>query len=203
MIGPYEIHGHAIISADQRIADRDGRRPASLRFAADQIQFNAALDAARVVILGRKGHLAHPDRRRNRLVISSLAGGIERRADAWWWNPAGATALEALGAAAPGGGLVVVAGGTRILDLFLELGYDRFHLARAPHVTLPGGAAVFSDCDRGKSADDVLAEHGMVPGPTALLDPEHEVTLTVWHGPAPRPVTESETTSPRSRQPNA
>lgn len=180
MIGPYEIHGHAIVSADERIANSAARMPNALRFPADQKQFNTAMDRARVVVLGRVGHLNHPDQRRTRLVVSSAPRGLERRPDAWWWNPAGASAIEALTAAAPGGGLVVVAGGMRVFDQFLDLGYDEFHLARAPHVRLPGGVACFSACDRGKSADEVLRERGMVAGSVEMLDAANEVTVTVF-----------------------
>src|SRR5690606_25587568 len=130
------------------------------RFPADRKQFNAAMDRARVVVLGRVGHINHPNHRRNRLVVSSSSAGIERRHDAWWWNPAGATVLQALNAAAPGGGLVVVAGGKRVFDDFLDLGYDEFHLARALRVTLPDGVAIFSECDQGKTADEVLRDRG-------------------------------------------
>jgi len=183
MIGPYEIHGHAIVSGDERIADSQARMPRVLRFPADQEQFNAAMDQARVVVLGRVGHLNHPDARRTRLVVSSAPAGLERRAEAWWWNPAGVGVLEALTAAAPGGGLVVVAGGKRVFDQFLDLGYDEFHLARAPHVTLPGGVACFSECDRGKTADEVLRGRGMIAGPAEVLDPSNEVTLTIFRAP--------------------
>jgi dihydrofolate reductase len=183
MIGPYEIHGHAIVSGDERIANSAARMPAVLRFPADQKQFNAAMDRARVVVLGRVGHVNHPDTRRMRLVVSSAPAGLEKRADAWWWNPAGASVIEALGAAAPGGGLVVIAGGKRVFDQFLELGYDEFHLARAPHVRLPGGVACFTECDNGKTADEVLRERGMVAGPVQMLDPANEVTLTIFGAP--------------------
>lgn len=180
MIGPYEIHGHAIVSADRRIANSKARMPNALRFPADQEQFTAAMDRARAVVLGRVGHINHPDQRRNRLVVSSAPEGLERRHDAWWWNPAGASAIEALTAAAPGGGLVVVVGGKRVFDLFLDAGYDEFHLAHAPRVTLPGGVACFSECDEGKTADEVLRDRGMVAGPAEMLDAEHEVTLTIF-----------------------
>ena len=93
------FHGHAIVSADDRIADASGLTPPSLRIAADWDRFQAALDRSVVTVVGRLGHEANPNRRgRNRLVLSSHADGVERRPDAWWWNPAAAPLADALGA---------------------------------------------------------------------------------------------------------
>src|SRR5436190_9143364 len=143
MIGPYAIHGYAIVSADDRIAGPDGRMPRELHSDADWALFQAALDRAAVTVIGRLGHEQTPNNLgRNRLVLSSSARAIERRADATWWNPAEATALAALNAVAPGGGLAVVVGGRRVFDLFLEFGFDEFHLTRMPHVLMPGGIPV-------------------------------------------------------------
>ena len=89
MIGRWSFEGHAIVSADDRIAGPDGLTPASLRNEADWARFQAALDAAAVTVLGRLGHEANANRKgRNRLVLSSSARGVTRRDDAWWWNPA-------------------------------------------------------------------------------------------------------------------
>ncbi len=87
-VADYRIEGHAIISEDERIAGPDGQTPAALRNETDWRRFQAALDAAAVVLLGRRSHEANPDPKgRNRLVVSSSAGGVERRSDGWWWNP--------------------------------------------------------------------------------------------------------------------
>ena len=132
MIGPWRIHGHAIVSADDKIAGPDGLTPASLRNEADWQRFQRALDDAAVTVLGRLGHEANPNAKgRNRLVLSSSAPGVERRADAWWWNPCRAPLEAALRQAAPGGGIVAVPGGRQVFDLFLDIGFDAFHLARA------------------------------------------------------------------------
>src|SRR4029079_18736879 len=119
VIGRWSIHGHAIVSADDRIADADGVTPPSLRNDADWARFRGALDAAAVIVLGRLGHEANPNRKkRNRLVLSSSAKGIERHTDAWCWNPAKIPVEEALGRAAPDGGIAAVPGGRRVFDLF-------------------------------------------------------------------------------------
>jgi hypothetical protein len=181
VIGSYLIHGHAIVSADDRIADATGQTPASLRHEADWLRFQAALDAAAVTVLGRLGHEAHPNRSgRNRLVLSSAASGVERRADAWWWNPAEAPLAEALAAAAPQGGIIAVPGGMRVFDLFLAVGYDAFHLARVANVLVPGGTPLFSAIRDGRTADSLLAASGLRPDAPELLDPAAHLSLTVW-----------------------
>lgn len=181
MTGGWRVHGHAIVSADDRIAGPDGLTPAALRNAADWRRFQAALDRAAVTVLGRLGHEANPNLRgRNRVVLSSSARGIERRAEAWWWNPAAVPLAEALGRAAPAGGIVAVPGGRRVFDLFLDLGFDAFHLARAARVCIPGGIPVFSAVAGGRPAEAVLADHGLVAGVAQGLDRQADVSLVVW-----------------------
>lgn len=177
----YRIEGHAIVSADDRIAGADGVTPAALNNAADWARFQAALDEAVLVVLGRLSHEANPNhKKRPRLVVSSSASGIEHRTDGWWWNPARASVDNALRIAAPKGGLVAVPGGRLVFDLFLNLGFDAFQLSRSARVRLPGGIPVFTAAAGGKTADEVLAAHGMEPGPVETLDATAGVTLTVW-----------------------
>ena len=178
----YAFHGHAIVSADDRIADDTGQTPKGLRVAADWARFQAALDRSAVTVLGRFGHEANPNRRgRNRLVLSSGANGVERRDDAWWWNPAAAPLAEALALAAPQGGLVAVPGGRRVFDLFLDVGYDEFHLTRVDHLRLGAGVPLFSAVAAGSGAATVLAGHGLVADPPLPL--EAGVHLSVWRKP--------------------
>lgn len=181
MTAAYEIHGHAIVSDDDRIAAPDGSMPRSLTNAADRARFQRELDRAAVVVLGRKGHESHRNvHERNRLVLSSSARGIEKRADAWWWNPADVPLARALAAAAPQGGIVAVPGGRRVFDFFLDYGYDEFHLARARGVRIRDGVPIFSECALGRSAEDVLAARGLSPCPAEVLDARAGVSLTVW-----------------------
>ncbi len=185
MIAGYRIEGHAIVSADDRIADRDGNTPAGLRNEADWLSFQAALDAAAVTVLGRRSHDANPnDRGRNRLVVSSSSPGIERRGDAWWWNPGRAALADALAEAAPGGGMVAVPGGRLIFDLFRAVGFDAFHLARCEAVTIPGGIPLFSAVGDGVTAEAVLAGDGLIPGAREILDPAAGVSIVTWRRPA-------------------
>jgi hypothetical protein len=184
VIGGFAIHGHAIVSADDRIADSFGQTPDTLRNDADWARFQTALDDAVLTVLGRRGHEAHPNRKgRNRLVLSSTADGIERRDDAWWWNPADVPFADALAVTAPHLGIVCVPGGRLVFDLFLSIGFDAFHLARARRVTIPDGIPVFSEVGHGRSATEILSDHGLIGGPTEILDAAEGVTLTVWRKP--------------------
>ena len=183
-------HGHAIVSDDDRIADADGRMPEALRNDADWRQFQAALDAADIVLLGRLGHEAHPNPGRRRMVVSGSARALEKRADAWWWNPEGLPLAEALAriaiedAIVPRGGVlhVAVPGGTQVFDLVLAgPGFDVFDLARKAGVRVPGGRPVFSACDMlGQGTEEVLAGAGLAASPSQFLDPAAGVTLTRW-----------------------
>ncbi|CAN5289922.1 hypothetical protein BH10PSE9_BH10PSE9_03360 [soil metagenome] len=181
MVGPWRFHGHAIVSADDRIAGADGLTPQALRNEADWARFQAALDRAAVTVLGRFGHEANPNlKRRNRLVLSSTARGLERRADAWWWNPAETDLADALVHAAPDGGIVVVPGGRRVFDLFLGVGYDAFDLARAERVTIPDGVPIFSAVAPGITAADLLVRHGLVAEVTEVIDTAADISLARW-----------------------
>jgi len=176
-----EIHGYAIVSDDDRIADETGRTPDVLRNDADWAYFQAQLNLADVTVLGRLGHEANPNPRgRLRMIVSSSTRGIERRADGWWWNPQALSWTEAVGAVLPHGGRVAVPGGRRVFDLFLGIGYDAFHLTRAEGVVLARGIPVFSACGAGTSAEAVFAEAGLRPGSREILDPAGPVSLVVW-----------------------
>ncbi len=175
-----EIHGYAIVSLDDRIADADGAMPASLHNDADWAYFQSELDRAELVALGRASHEATPNlERRRRLVLSRQGRGLELRDDGLWWNPLALPWSEVASGVLAQGGRVAVPGGQAAFDLFLALGYTAFHLSRAA-TRLPGGRALFSACERGETADAVLAASGLTPGPTSLIDPAAGVTLTVW-----------------------
>ena len=176
---PLAVHGHAIISDDDKIAGPDGLTPPALRNDADWAYFQRALDAAAFTVLGRLGHEANPNiKNRRRVVVSSSARRIEARRDATWWNPAEAPFAEIAARLAPEGGIVAVPGGRGVFDLFLRIGFDEFHLVRARGVSVPGGRFLFSACELGPSAEEVLAGAGMTPAPARSLD--ERVDLTVW-----------------------
>jgi hypothetical protein len=176
-----QVHGYAIVSNDDRIADSSGKTPQSLRNDADWDYFQRELDRADLVALGRLGHEANPNvKRRPRLVLSSAARGLERRSDAWWWNPSAISWLEATQMLLPRGGRVAVPGGRGVFDLFLEIGYDAFHLSRARRVVLREGRVLFGACERGLSAESVLRGAAMTPQADQILDAAAEVALTIW-----------------------
>ena len=178
---PIEIHGYAIVSDNDRIADASGRTPDVLRNAADWAYFQAELDRSAALVLGRRGHEAHPNPKgRLRVVLSSSSTGLERRSDGWWWNPDAIPWGKAIRAVLPRGGRVAVPGGRRVFDLFLDIGYDAFHLTRAGGAFIQDGVAVFSGCDAGRSAESILAEKGLKPDARQVLDPQGPVSLTVW-----------------------
>jgi hypothetical protein len=183
-MGAVEVHGYAIVSEDDRIADAAGLTPASLRNEADWSYFQAELDRAQLTVLGRLGHELNPNtRQRARMVLSASADGLERRWDGWWWNPAIVDWPEAVRRVLPDGGTVAVPGGRMVFDLFLGIGYDAFHLSRAEGVTVPGGVPLFTECGPGRSAEAILAEHGLRESERRLIDPLAPVTLAVWRRP--------------------
>lgn len=176
-----EIHGYAIVSDNDCIADAAGRMPDALRNDADWAYFQAELNRSDVTVLGRLGHEAHPNPRgRMRMILSSSSQGIEKRADGWWWNPEKLSWEDAIRRVLPHGGRVAVPGGRQIFDLFLAIGYDAFHLTRAEGVVVPEGVPVFSGCDTGKSAETVLCEAGLKADAKRVLDPAEPVSLVVW-----------------------
>ncbi len=64
--------------------------------------------------------------------------------------------------------------------MFLGIGYDAFHLARAHQVRIGDGVRVFGECSPGVSADEVLRRHHLHVRAAETLDAEAEVTLKVW-----------------------
>jgi hypothetical protein len=185
-VRPVEVHGYAIVSDDDRIAAADGLTPLSLRNEKDWEYYQRALANSDLVIFGHTSHVAEPNVRGDpRVVISRGAAGLERRADAWWWDPSRLSWAEVAKELLPSGGEVAAPGGQGVFNLFLDIGYDAFHLSRAHGVTLPGGRAVFAACDAGLSAEEVLAKAGLSPSENIPLDPARGVEMTVWRRPAP------------------
>ncbi len=183
MTRPERIVGLAIVSADGMIADADGAQPASLTIDADKRFFFDETAAADVLAHGRHSGDAGPGAEpRPRIVLTRGVAGVKRddtrRHRLVLWNPAGARleeAWEALGVS----GVLAVIGGTDVFGLFLDIGYDAFHLSYANRARLPGGRPVFPGIPPA-TADNLLAGHGLKPGPTRVLDVPHELTLVSW-----------------------
>jgi hypothetical protein len=169
-----EIVGHAIVSADGRIADRHRQMPAALHSDADWQRFQAALDRAAIVVLGRLGHEAHANPGRRRLVVT---GRVERLepvdALVTLWNPAGIDFRDAAAELGLENATVAIAGGQRVFDVFLGR-FTQFDLVTVDALLLPDGIPCFS----GGWPDEVLPRAGLHVAERGQLDPG--VRLEVW-----------------------
>lgn len=158
------------------IADRDGRMPAALRNDKDWQRFQAALDAAALVVLGRLGHEAHPNPGRKRLVVTSRVAWLERDladANTMLWNPQGISFGRVLTGLGIADGTIAVTGGTRVFDLFLPE-FTQFDLVEVAAVRIPDGVPCFSS----GSPVQALTGAGLAVAAVEPLDPG--VTLSVW-----------------------
>jgi dihydrofolate reductase len=177
------IEGYVIVSADGMIADANGEMPDALRNHADQSFFQASLDRVAAVVHGRHSHEGGPHAaRRKRLILTRQIADVapdEKHPNSLLWNPVGAPlerALEALGVA---DGTIAVIGGTDVFSMFLPR-YDAFHLSRAANARIPGGRPVFAAVGPNAAPEDVLARHGLTPGPRRELDAAAAVTVATW-----------------------
>ncbi len=169
-----EIIGHAIVSADGRIADRYRQMPAALRNDKDWMRFQAALDRAVLVVLGRLGHEAHPNPGRRRLVVTSRIGRLEPVDElVTLWNPAGVDFRDVATELGITEGAVAVTGGQQVFDLFLRR-FTRFDLVTVDGVLIPDGVPCFS----GGWPEEVLAQAGLRVAEREVPDPG--VRLEVW-----------------------
>jgi dihydrofolate reductase len=184
MSGPASIEGYAIVSADGMLADADRHMPPGLQVEGDQKFFQGALDQAAVVVHGRHSHEGGPRAAlRKRLVVTRRVPALApdpSRPSSLLWNPQGATLDEAWAQLRAPPGVLAVIGGPDVYKLFLDVGYDAFHLSRAAQVRLPGGRPVFPEIGPERTPEDVLASHGLKPGPLHMFDAAAEVTLVTW-----------------------
>jgi hypothetical protein len=184
MSSPYRIEGYVITCGGGMIADASAVMPETLKIEADHRFLERELDRFDVLVHGRHSHEGQPNSpRRRRLVVTRKVRTIApdpERPKSLLWNPAGAPFKEALGALALAAGAVAVLGGTHVYDMFLEIGYDAFHMSRAGKARLPGGTPVFSSVKSGRSPDEILAQFGLKPGPTEILDEANELSLVTW-----------------------
>lgn len=140
------VEGHAIVSVDGMIAAADGSMPPALRSEPDWRIFQAALDVAALVVLGRLGHTRHPNPGRRRLVLTRSVTDLQPDSDdplTTLWNPFGmeiGAVLERLGIAQ---GTIAVTGGTGTFDHFIPF-YDRFVLSEVRGLTLDNGIPCFT-----------------------------------------------------------
>jgi dihydrofolate reductase len=187
MIGPHRVEGYVIVSSDGMIADANGVMPPSIQNDADQKVFQEALDRAALVLHGRhsyEGGTRAPQRKR--LVLTRQIAAIAPdpvHPNSLLWNPTGATIEQAIGALGAPAGVIAAIGGTEVFSMFLPV-YDAFHLSHAAHAKIPGGRPVFAGVGPNVTPEDLLARHGLKPGPRRDLDPAAGVTLVIWERPS-------------------
>lgn len=181
------IEGYAIVSADGMLADFNRKMPDGFKIEADARFFKQGLDRAALAVHGRNSHeqQADSDRRRRLIVTHRVAALAAHPAMplAQLWNPAGTSFAAACRAVGVTDGMAAVIGGAEVFRLFLAIGFDAFHLSRAGKVRLPGGRPVFPEVPA-LTPEQVLARHGLRPGPVQVLDAEAEAILVTWE-PAP------------------
>jgi dihydrofolate reductase len=184
MAGPTRIEAYAIVSEDGMLADASRRIPEAMKIDADQKFFQDGLDHAAVIVQGRHSHEGgERANSRFRLVMTrqvEALGPDPARARSLLWNPQGATLAEAWTRLGAGDGVLAVIGGPEVYGHFLAVGYDVFHLSRVAGVRLPGGRPVFPEIGPGRTPEDVLASHGLKPGPRRVLDAARGATLVTW-----------------------
>jgi dihydrofolate reductase len=95
------------------------------------------------------------------------------------WNPVGTSLDAALDRLGTNDGIVAVIGGTEVFSLFLPQ-YEAFHLSRAANARIRGGQPVFSEVGPNATPEDVLARHGLKPGPRRELDAAAGVSVATW-----------------------
>ena len=177
------IEGFAIVSADGMLAGADGLMPNSLKFVTDQKFLDESLDAAALLINGRKSHEMQPNSgNRRRLLLTRSAGAfstipVER--NVWLWNPEATPFAEVCKGLGIESGVIAILGGTAAYDLFLPQ-YAVFHLCRAGMVRLPGGVPVLSAVRPGHPPEDVLRSAGLSLTEEALQEPEHALRRQTW-----------------------
>ena len=171
---PTSIEGFAIVSEDGMLADADRQIPPALVVEADQQFFHGSLEHAAVVVHGRHSHEGGPRAdTRYRLVVTHSVPALAPHPTlpkTLLWNPQGASLDEAWAALGAPDGMLAVIGGGDVNQLFLDRCFDAFHLSRVAGVRLPGGVRSFPDISPDRTPEDVLAEHGLKPGPERVLD---------------------------------
>jgi hypothetical protein len=177
------IEGFAIVSRDGMLAGADGMMPDSLKFEADQDFLCRALDAAALLVHGRKSHEAQPNsQRRRRLLLTRSAGPFSPapvEPNVWLWNPEATPFAEVCKALGIEAGTIAILGGTAVYDLFLH-SYAKFHLCRTGAVRLPSGVPVLSAVDEGYPPEQVLSAAGLELVEQITLDAKHDLSHQTW-----------------------
>ena len=177
------IEAYAVICENDCIADANGAMPPDLKNEAEWAFFQAGLDKADIIVLGRKSHEITPNpMNRRRLVLSAQVARAEWADERTViWNPEGLSLQAVLEMFEGDVSTVAVTGGKRVFDYFLEhfSGYDRFHLSRMKGVYLKGGVKLFSALDAGGATpESLLTANGYVAGAYRALD--EQASVVTW-----------------------
>lgn len=176
------IEGYVILSADGMLADANGVMPPELKFDADQKFFEAALDRADLIVHGRHSFEDQPrSPLRTRIWVTHEIPALAPdpvNPKATLWNPSGASFEEACRRAGVTEGIAAIIGGPGVFAMFMDR-YDIFWLSQAHHLTIPGGTGGFPGVPA-RSAQQILAAHGLRAAETRVLDAEHGVDVTAW-----------------------
>jgi len=120
--------------------------------------------------------------RRKRLVLTRQVAAIApdpAHPNSLLWNPAGATLEQAIAELGAAEGAIAPIGGTEVFSIFLPV-YDAFHLTRSARAKIPAGRPVFAGVGPDVTPEDLLARHGLKPGPRRDLDAAAGITLVTW-----------------------
>ena len=184
MPGPTRIEGFAIVSEDGMLADASRHIPPALVVEADQKFFHGCLEHAAVVVHGTHSHEGGPRAdTRHRLVVTHRVPALAPHPtlpNTLLWNPQGASLEEAWSRLGAPDGMLAVIGAGGVNQIFLDRGFDAFHLSRVAGVRLPGGVPVFPGIGPNRTPEDILAQHGLKPGPPRVLDAAAGATLVTW-----------------------
>jgi hypothetical protein len=176
------IEGYAIVSEDGMLANGAGIMPESLKFEADRVFFEHALDQVDLVVHGRHSNERQPHSpSRRRIIVTKRIESITAdptNEKALLWNPGGASFEQALVAVGMPNARVGIVGGSGVFGMFLDR-YDMFSLSRAPNVWLPGGRPVFPGVPA-RTPESLLSDHGLQPGVQESLDPAIGLNRVPW-----------------------
>ena len=176
------IEGYVILSANGMLADASGIMPPQLKYDADQKFFEAALERADLIVRGKNSFEDQPrSLLRTRIWVTQSIPALASdptNPKATLWNPAGATFEDACRHAGVTSGTAAIIGGPDVFEMFMDR-YDTFWLSQAHRLRIPGGLGGFPGIPQ-RSAQDVLASHGLKPTETRVLDAEHGVDVTAW-----------------------
>ena len=174
-----KIEAYAVICDNDCIADANGEMPDSLKSDAEWAYFQAGLDAADVIVLGRKSHEVTPNPKARRRLV--LTGAVDR--PVWQgertvlWNPAAAGLDLAVSMFDVEVQTLAVTGGKLVFDHFLAgEGYTCFHLSRMKDVYLRGGVKLFSALETpSNTPEQILKQAGYAPNGWRALDEQASV----------------------------